>query len=99
MISLKIPLGFSEVKDMETLQKRPPLFTNKMLVAMTIPIILDALLTIAAGMVDSAMVSSAGEAAVSAVSLVDAINLLFLLRCALFFFLTEFLLRKKLNLQ
>lgn len=63
---------------METLQKRPPLFTNKMLVSMTIPIILDALLTIAAGMVDSAMVSSAGEAAVSAVSLVDAINLLFL---------------------
>ena len=63
---------------METIQKRPPLFTNKMLVAMTIPIILDALLAIVAGMVDSAMVSSAGEAAVSAVSLVDAINLLFI---------------------
>ena len=63
---------------METLQKRPPLFTNQMLVAMTIPIILDALLTIAAGMVDSAMVSSAGEAAVSAVSLVDSINILFI---------------------
>ena len=44
---------------------------------MTIPIILDSLLAIVAGMVDSAMVSSAGEAAVSAVSLVDAINLLF----------------------
>lgn len=63
---------------METIEKRPPLFTNKMLVAMTIPIILDALLTIAAGMVDSAMVSSAGEAAVSAVSLVDSINILFI---------------------
>ena len=63
---------------METLEKRPPLFTNKMLVSMTIPIILDALLTIAAGMVDSAMVSSAGEAAVSAVSLVDSINILFI---------------------
>ena len=62
---------------METIEKRPPLFTNKMLVAMTIPIILDSLLAIVAGMVDSAMVSSAGEAAVSAVSLVDAINLLF----------------------
>ncbi len=61
---------------METLEKKP-LFTNKMLVSMTIPIILDALLAIVAGMVDSAMVSSAGEAAVSAVSLVDAINLLF----------------------
>ena len=45
---------------------------------MTIPIILDSLLAIVAGMVDSAMVSSAGEAAVSAVSLVDAINLLFI---------------------
>ena len=62
---------------METLEKKP-LFTNKMLVAMTIPIILDALLGIAAGMVDSAMVSSAGEAAVSAVSLVDSINILFI---------------------
>ena len=63
---------------METLGKRPPLFTNRMLVTMTIPIILDSLLAIVAGMVDSAMVSSAGVAAVSAVSLVDAINLLFI---------------------
>ena len=53
-------------------------FTNKALVAMTIPVILDALLSVVAGMVDSAMVSSAGEAAVSAVSLVDAINMLFI---------------------
>lgn len=57
---------------------RPPLFTNKALVGLTIPVILDALLGIIAGMVDSAMVSSAGEAAVSAVSLVDAINILFI---------------------
>ena len=63
---------------METLNKRPPLFTNKMLVGMTIPIVLDSLLAIIAGMVDSAMVSSAGETAVSAVSLVDAINILFI---------------------
>ena len=63
---------------MDAIKGRAPLFTNKMLVAMTIPIILDALLTIAAGMVDSAMVSSAGEAAVSAVSLVDSINILFI---------------------
>lgn len=54
------------------------LFTNKALVGLTIPIVLDALLAIVAGMVDSAMVSSAGEAAVSAVSLVDAINILFI---------------------
>lgn len=62
---------------MAAIENKSLLFTNKALVAMTIPIILDALLAVAAGMVDSAMVSSAGEAAVSAVSLVDAINLLF----------------------
>ena len=57
---------------------RPPLFTNRALVGLTIPVILDALLGIIAGMVDSAMVSSAGEAAVSAVSLVDSVNVLFI---------------------
>lgn len=63
---------------METLEKRPLMFTNKALVTMTIPIILDALLSIVAGLVDSAMVSSAGEAAVSAVALIDSLNLLFI---------------------
>ena len=57
---------------------RPPLFTNKVLVSMTVPVVLDALLQILAGTVDAAMVSSAGETAVSAVSLVDAINTMFL---------------------
>jgi len=59
-------------------ETRPPLFTNRRLVSLTVPIIIDALLAIVAGMVDSAMVSSAGEAAVSAVSLVDSVNLLFI---------------------
>lgn len=63
---------------MDATQPRPQLFSNKALVGLTIPIILDALLSIIAGMVDSAMVSSAGEAAVSAVSLVDSINILFI---------------------
>lgn len=45
---------------------------------MVIPIVLENVLSIVAGTVDSAMVSSAGEAAVSAVSLVDTINLLFI---------------------
>ena len=54
-----------------------PMFSNRALVNLTIPLILDALLVIAAGLVDSAMVSSAGEAAVSGVSLVDSLNLLF----------------------
>lgn len=63
---------------MDAIQKRGPLFTNRALVGLTIPVVLDALLAIVAGMVDSAMVSSAGEAAVSAVSLVDSLNLLFI---------------------
>lgn len=62
---------------MDAIQKRGPMFSTRALVNLTVPIVLDALLTIAAGMVDSAMVSSAGEAAVSAVSLVDSLNLLF----------------------
>ena len=61
---------------MDAIERRAPMFTNKALVAMFIPVMLDSLLSILAGMVDSAMVSSAGEAAVSAVSLVDAINVL-----------------------
>ena len=61
---------------MDAAKPRPQLFTNKALVSLTIPVVIDALLAIIAGMVDSAMVSSAGETAVSAVSLVDAINIL-----------------------
>lgn len=63
---------------MDAIENRKPLFSNRALVGLTIPIVLDALLAIAAGMVDSAMVSSAGEAAVSAVSLVDSLNMLFI---------------------
>lgn len=59
-------------------QIKKPMFSNKALVALTLPMVLDALLAIIAGMVDSVMVSSAGETAVSAVSLVDSINLLFI---------------------
>jgi len=53
-----------------------PMFSKRALVALTIPIVLDAVLALMAGMVDSAMVSTAGEAAVSGVSLVDSINVL-----------------------
>jgi len=59
-------------------EKRPLLFSNKAIVSLAIPIIIETLLSIMAGMVDSAMVASAGETAVSAVSLVDAINVLFI---------------------
>ena len=63
---------------MELTERKPLLFTNKALVMMVIPEMLSGLLAIVAGLVDSVMVSSAGEAAVSAVSLVDTINLLFI---------------------
>lgn len=63
---------------MELTERRPLLFTNKALAAMAIPEMLSGILAIVAGLVDSVMVSAAGEAAVSAVSLVDTINLLFI---------------------
>jgi len=63
---------------MELTERKPLRFTNKTIMAMVIPEMLASLLAIVAGLVDSVMVSSAGEAAVSAVSLVDTINLLFI---------------------
>ena len=66
------------VLTMELTDRKPLLFTNKALALMVIPEMLSGLLAIVAGLVDSIMVSSAGEAAVSAVSLVDTINLLFI---------------------
>lgn len=52
------------------------LFTNKQLKALLIPLIVEQLLNSMMGMVDTVMVSNIGEAAVSAVSLVDSINIL-----------------------
>jgi len=51
-----------------------PLFTNKMLIGMCIPMILDAYLGIAVGVADGIMVSVVGETAISGVSLVDSIS-------------------------
>ena len=62
---------------METLKPKAPLFSNRALVNLTVPIALNSLMAIFMGMADSIMVSSAGAAAVSAVSLVDAINNVF----------------------
>ncbi len=56
-----------------------PIFTKRALIALAIPIVLDALLAIAAGIVDTVMVSSAGEAAVAAVSNVDSLNIMFIM--------------------
>ena len=50
------------------------LFSNKSLIKLIIPLVIEQGLTILVGMVDGVMVSSAGEAAISGVSLVDMIN-------------------------
>lgn len=55
---------------------RQRLFDNKALFRLILPLIVEQFLTIAVGMVDSVMVASVGEAAVSAVSLVDTVNVL-----------------------
>lgn len=52
------------------------LYTNKDLKRLIIPLVFEQLLAILVGMIDVVMVASAGEAAVSGVSLVDTINIL-----------------------
>lgn len=53
-----------------------PLFTNRDLVRLMIPMVIEQLLLMTVGMVDIMMVTSAGESVVSGVSLVDNINIL-----------------------
>lgn len=59
---------------METLNQKAPMFTNRALIHLGVPIMLNSLMGILMGTADSVMVSSAGAAAVSGVSIVDAIN-------------------------
>lgn len=54
------------------------LFDNKALKNLILPLVLEQALAITVGMADSMMVSSAGEAAISGVSLVDMLNNLFI---------------------
>ena len=54
------------------------LFSNKDLSRLILPLIVEQLLAVSVGMADVIMVSSAGETAVSGVSLVDMINVLIL---------------------
>lgn len=56
--------------------KKNYIFSNKNLIALIIPLMIEQLLAVSVGIADSIMVASVGEAAVSAVSLVDAINVL-----------------------
>jgi putative MATE family efflux protein len=63
-----------------TMKKRyrpeTPLFTNRALTALILPLIVEQLLAVLVGMADSIMVASVGESAVSGVSLVDSIMIL-----------------------
>ena len=53
-----------------------PLFTRRALVRLIIPLVIELFLLMTVGMADTVMVTSAGETAVSGVSLVDQINTL-----------------------
>ncbi len=61
---------------MESDIRKNYLFTNKDLVRLLIPLIIEQFLAVAVGMADSIMVASVGESAVSAVSLADSIIIL-----------------------
>ena len=50
------------------------LFSNRQLLRLIVPLVIEQALNILVGMADSVMVSTAGEAAISGVSLVDMIN-------------------------
>ena len=50
------------------------LFTNRELMALILPLILEQTLAITVGMADTMMVASVGEAGVSGVSLMDMVN-------------------------
>lgn len=54
------------------------MFTNKDLKKLIIPLVLEQILAVTVGLADTMMVSRAGEAAVSGVSLVDMLNVLFI---------------------
>ena len=55
-------------------QASEPLFDRKALVRLIIPLVIEQFLLMSVGMADTVMVTTAGEAAVSGVSLVDNIN-------------------------
>lgn len=54
------------------------MFSNQMLCKLIVPLILEQCLGVLVGMADTLMVSSVGETAVSGVSLVDSVNVLFM---------------------
>lgn len=66
------------MKKKQKIEKERLLFDNKALAALILPLIVEQLLAVLVGMADSIMVASVGESAVSGVSLVDNIMILFI---------------------
>lgn len=62
----------------ETKERRLYLFDNKTLAVLIVPLIIEQFLAVFVGMADSVMIAAVGEAAVSGVSLVDNIMVLFI---------------------
>ncbi len=67
------------IEPKQKLEQSRQIFTNKALFALIVPIIIEQLLALLVGIADTAMISYAGEAAVSGVSLVNQLNTLFIL--------------------
>ena len=62
--------------EVSIMKEQQHMFTNKMLKTLLIPVIFEQVLNSLMGTVDTMMVSNVGSAAISAVSLVDSINIL-----------------------
>ena len=66
------------IESKQTLPKKQQRFANKDLFALIVPILIEQLLTMLVGIADTLMVSYAGDAAVSGVSLVNQLNNVFI---------------------
>lgn len=66
------------MEERDKIQKKDLMFDNKALAALIFPLIVEQFLAVLVGMADSVMIASVGEAAVSGVSLVDTVMVLFI---------------------
>lgn len=66
------------MQQLEIPLSKPLLFSNRQLAVLILPIVIERLLDVSVGFADTLMVASVGEAAVSAIALVDSLNNLFL---------------------